>query len=288
MTMAGIFHFTHLWVYLNIMAEMQDKWNAGDPYEYFMGRWSILMAPAFLKWLNIPPQMSWLDVGCGTGALSVAIEKHGAPLKLSCIDPSAEFINTVRKKISPFGTALVGSVEELPFQTESFDSVVSGLALNFFPNTERALSEMKRVSKQNGVVAAYVWDYSDRMEFLRYFWDAACQIDPEAGAYDEGRRFPICRTENLARQFNKAGLTDIETSFIDIETVFTDFDDYWKPFWGGQGPAPGFLLSLSKQSQNALKEKILERIKFEPDGSIKLAARALVVRGFNKPVFNSA
>jgi len=263
------------------MTELKDKWNEGDSYEYFMGRWSALVASEFLKWLNIPSRMDWLDVGCGTGALSEAIEKYAGPKVLSCIDPSEKFIDTVRKRISISGVARVGNVENLPFEDASFESVVSGLALNFFPDIDRALSEMKRVSKQNGVVAAYVWDYSGRMDFLRYFWDAAYQTDPESRVYDEGLRFPICHQENLARHFSKAGFKEVETSFIDIETVFADFEDYWKPFLGGQGPAPGFLLSLSQQSQNNLKEKILDRINYEPDGSIKLTARALVVKGHN-------
>jgi len=261
------------------MSQIRDKWNDGDSYEYFMGRWSSLMAVKFLQWLTISPNKNWLDIGCGTGALSEAIEKYTHPSGLSGIDAAAAFIERAKQRISKYRDFKVGSVEDLPFDDQRFDMVVSGLAFNFFPNIEKALSEIKRVTRPDGLVAAYVWDYAGRMEFLRYFWDAALQLDPATESLDEGVRFPLCNSEELSKVFTKAGLTEVESSFLDIETRFKDFEDYWNPFLGGQGPAPGFLRSLDKESQDQLKERIHERIIFEPDGSFRLIARALVVRG---------
>lgn len=261
------------------MRKIHDEWNDGDPYEYFMGRWSSIIALVFLKWLNIPTNKNWLDVGCGTGALSKAIEQNFQPKSLFCIDPSESFIEKVKQRISINGEFRVCNVENMPFQNESFEIIVSGLALNFFPNLERALSEMKRVSKPNGVIAAYVWDYSDRMDFLRIFWDTANQIDPKSRELDEGLRFPICTSENLIEAFEKARLKEVESVKLDINTVFKNFDDYWNPFLGGQGPAPSYLASLNNELQNKLKNKIKERLQIEAEGSIKLLARALAIRG---------
>jgi len=264
------------------MSEINDKWNDGDPYEYFMGRWSTLMAPVFLKWLNLPSDKNWLDIGCGTGALSEAIEQNSKPRNLSCVDPSESFIEKIKNRISIKGDFRVGNVENLPFDNESFEIIVSGLALNFFPNFESALSEMKRVSKPNGVIAAYVWDYSGRMDFLRYFWEAAFQIDSKSHDLDEGIRFPICNSNKLIEAFQKSELIEIESSVLDIDTVFKNFEDYWNPFLGGQGPAPGYLASLSNELQDDLKNKIHERIDFESDGSIKLLGRAIAIKGMLK------
>ena len=260
------------------MGEVGDKWNDGDTYEYFMGRWSSLMAFRFLGWLNLPANLNWLDIGCGTGALSEAIAQNGMPKKVSGVDLSKAYIEKVKERITTSSDFKVGSVDDLPFSDRSFDVVVSGLALNFFPDLDRALLEMKRVAKPNAVIAAYIWDYSDRMDFLRYFWDAACQLDPKAREYDEGLRFPICNTENLSREFNEAGFRSVEASFLDVETVFSNFEDYWNPFLGGQGPAPGYLLSMESESRDELKKRILERINFEADGSVKLIGRAIVVK----------
>jgi len=261
------------------MTGINDKWNAGDPYEYFMGRWSSLMAIEFLKWLNISSNKNWLDVGCGTGALSEAIEQHFKPKNLTCVDPSENFIEKVKQRISIKGEFIVGSAENLPFGNDSFDIIVSGLALNFFQNLEKALSELKRVSKHNGVIAAYVWDYSDRMDFLRHFWDVAYQIDPKSRELDEGLRFPICNSENLIKAFENANLKDIECSKLDIDTNFKNFDDYWNPFLGGQGPAPSYLASLNSELQKALKSNLKTSLKFESNGSIKLLGRAIAIKG---------
>ena len=242
------------------------------------------MAFKFLQWLNISSDKNWLDVGCGTGALSEAIEKYNNPNSLCGVDASKGYIEKAKQKISKNHDLKVANVENLPFEEQRFDVVVSGLALNFFTNIENALSELKRVTKPKGIIAVYVWDYAERMDLLRYFWDAANKIDSASKDLDEGVRFSICNSENLSKEFIKAGLIEVETSFLDIETIFQDFDDYWNTFFSGQGPAPGFLQSLSKKSQNKLKDKIYDRMNFEPDGSIKLTARAMVGKGIKETI----
>ena len=67
---------------------------------------------------------------------------------------------------------------------------------------------------------------------------------------------------------------------IDIATDFRDFDDFWSPFLGGQGPAAGYAMSLSEERRLALRERIRGRdCPFALDGSIPLVARAWAVRG---------
>lgn len=261
------------------MNEFKDKWNEGDPYEYFMGRWSSLMSVEFLKWLNLPSNLNWLDVGCGTGALSKAIELHNAPKELSGIDPSIGFIEKARFRNFKKAEFQVGNVEDLPFVNESFDVTVSGLVMNFFPDLEIALSELKRVTRHGGIIASYVWDYAGKMEFLRHFWDAASQIDSNSHELDEGNRFRICNSDNLINVFENANLKEVESVKLDIDTVFKDFDDYWNPFLGLQGPAPSYLASLNKGLRQDLKNNIKERLQFESNGSIKLLGRAIAIRG---------
>ncbi len=261
------------------MNKVKDKWNDGDPYEYFMGRWSKLMASEFLSWLNMPSLSSCLEIGCGTGALSEAIYKYSEPKQFCSIDPSEGFINKAKERLQGKGEFIVGNVSELPFENNVFDIIVSGITLNFFPDLEGALAEMKRVSKPKGVIAAYVWDYADRMDFLRLFWDAAYQINPDSHKLDEGIRFPICNTDNLRSAFLEAGLSDIETTYLDINTIFRNFEDYWNPFLGGQGPAPSYLASLNEDLQEKLKNNIHRKLVIKSDGSIKLLARAIAIRG---------
>jgi hypothetical protein len=131
----------------------------------------------------------------------------------------------------------------------------------------------------SGLVAAYLWDYADRMDLMRYFWDAAVALDPAAAEFDEGARFPICRPERLEVLWREAGLVDVSSRAIEVPTIFRDFDDYWSPFLGGQGPAPGYAMSLDDGRRATLRERIRSMLPIDPDGSIRLIARAWAVRG---------
>ncbi|MBF8283654.1 MAG: methyltransferase, partial [Anaerolineales bacterium] len=143
-------------------------------------------------------------------------------------------------------------------------------------------AEMARAAKPESVVAAYVWDYAGKMQMMRHFWNAAAALDPAARDLDEGRRFPICQPEPLRELFQNAGLREVEVRPIDIAADFRDFDDYWSPFLGGQGPAPGYAMSLSDERRAALRERIRAGLPFALDGSIPLVARAWAVRGFRQ------
>ena len=123
-------------------------------------------------------------------------------------------------------------------------SVTSLFALNFFPDAAAAIAEQRSLAAPRGVVSACVWDYAGGMEFLRRFWDAARAVDPAARDLDEAVRFPLCRPEALVDLFRAAGLADVRCEPIEIETEFAGFDDYWRPFLGGTGPAPAYVALL--------------------------------------------
>src|SRR5262249_21360303 len=156
---------------------------------------------------------------------------------------------------------------------------VSGLVLNFVPRPERAVAEMARVVGENGTVAVYVWDYADGMQLIRHFWDAGIALGSAAHQLDEGRRFPICEPAALEALFRDVALCAVESRAIDVPTPFRDFDDYWQPFLGGQGPAPGYAMRLDEPSRAALRDRLRANLPIAADGSIDLTARAWSVRG---------
>jgi SAM-dependent methyltransferase len=257
-----------------------EPWVVGDAYEAYVGRWSRLVAQAFLPWLGVPARAGWLDVGCGTGPLTSAVLALADPSTIVGIDPSEGFLATARTRIAdPRAAFRRGSAESLPFPDGCFDAVVSALALNFVPDPARAVAEFARVTGFRGVAAAYVWDYADGMAMMRHFWDAAAALDPAAAKLDEGSRFPLCRPEALGELWTDAGLHDVTVQAVEVDTVFADFDDYWLPFLGGQGPAPGYVVSLDDERRDALRELLRARLPVGPDGSIRLVARAWAVRG---------
>jgi SAM-dependent methyltransferase len=148
-----------------------EVWAAGDLYEPYVGRWSRKVAAAFCGWLEPEPGRRWLDVGCGTGALTEAIANTVTPARLISVDPSWGFLQHARSRTADRSVSFsAGDALALPLSTGSFDYVVSGLVLNFVADPARALSEMRRVSEAGGTIAAYVWDYAERMQLMRYFW----------------------------------------------------------------------------------------------------------------------
>ena len=258
----------------------KDTWVSGEAYEGYIGRWSRLVAREFLKWLAVPAGGQWLDVGCGTGVLTKTILELAQPLKIKGIDRSEGFITFAKEHVrDPRVEFEVGDAEVLKDVSGMFDAAVSGLVLNFVPRPERALAEMARLTLSNGVVAAYVWDYADRMQLIRHFFDAAIALDPKNVDLDEGRRFPICQPDALRQLFESAGLQNVEVRPIEVPTLFRDFDDYWTPFLAGQGPAPSYAMSLNEEQRLALREHIRANMPFNSDGSISLVARAWAARG---------
>lgn len=257
-----------------------DVWAQGAGYEHYVGRWSRLVAADFLRWIAIPPGKAWLDVGCGTGALTQRILDSCAPAKILGIDSSADFVSHAKAHVTDSRAEFrVGDARALPIDDAAFDVVVSGLVLNFVPDQPKAAAEMRRVSRPGAAVAVYVWDYAGEMQLMRQFWDAAIALNPKARELDEGLRFLVCRPDALRNLFAAAGLRDVETKAIDVPTVFRDFDDYWSPFLGGQGPAPGYCVSLPEADRNALRERLKAALPADRDGKIRLTARAWAVRG---------
>jgi SAM-dependent methyltransferase len=257
---------------------MADVWAQGDAYEPYIGRWSRLVAAEVLRRLARPAGLHWLDVGCGTGAVTAAIVASAGPAEVVGVDPSEGFLAYARRN-SPNATFQVGSATELPFVDGRFDVAVSGLVLNFVPDPAQAAAEMARVTRSGGTVAAYLWDYADGMRLIRMFWDAAIELDPGARALDEAVRFPLCQPEPLRELFLGAGLSDVEVGAVKVPTRFADFDDYWTPFLGGQGPAPGYAMSRPEAQRDALRDRLRAAMPYGPDGSIDLTARAWLAHG---------
>lgn len=257
-----------------------DAWQAGDSYDAYMGRWSRQIAPRFVDWLAAPPQADWFEVGCGTGALSQAILAHGAPRSLAAIDPSEGFVARARAQIvDPRTRFATGDAQRLDEPDASRDVVVSGLVLNFVPDREAALREMKRIARPGGRVGFYVWDYpGGGVAFMRAFWTAAVALDPAASGLTEDKRFPFCTRDGLVELARRAGLPSPEACAIEAPTVFRDFDDYWRPFTLGAGPAPGYCANLDPERRERLRGALERALPRQPDGTIVLSSRAWAVK----------
>ena len=262
------------------LAEVPDHWSAASTYEHFMGRWSRQLAREFVAWLHAPGGAAWLEIGCGTGALTAAICDLASPGSVVACDPSETFIQYARAHIPDERVSFtVAGADSFPDRPNGYDSITSSLALNFFPNPEQAMQRMYAASSTDGQISACVWDYAEGMQFLRYFWDSAAMISPAAAVQDEGSRFPFCQPDELVELFRGAGLADVRCEPLEIATPFESFEDYWRPFLGATGPAPSLVSSLDERTRAQLRHRLEIDLPIQSDGTIPLTARAWAVRG---------
>lgn len=260
--------------------ESRVAFDNASAYERYVGRWSRLVARQFATWLDIPTASTWLDVGAGTGILTRVILEQSAPHNVVGLDLSEQYLEYARQVITDERVDWrVGDASEITWGAPAFDVAVAGLVLNFVPAPEDVVRGMKEAIRQEGLVAAYVWDYGDRMQMMRQFWDAAAAIDPAARAFDAGAQFAICKPDNLRSLFATTDLTEIEVIPIDIQTRFSDFDDFWLPFLGAQGSVSKYLRSLNDDQRHAIQQQLLQQLPINPDNSIHLSARAWAIKG---------
>jgi len=212
--------------------------------------------------------------------LTASILARNHPRSVVAIDPSESFRDHARASVRDARVRFAaGTAAATGLEDAAVDIVVSGLVLNFTPDVGEALAEARRVVSPGGIVAGYVWDYAEGMQFMRRFWDAAGSLDPEARALDEGARFPLAAPMPLSEAFRDAGLAAVDAQPIDVPTVFADFDDLWTPFLGGTGSAPTYVASLALSAREDLRDRFRESVVPAPDGTIRLVARAWAVRG---------
>jgi SAM-dependent methyltransferase len=221
----------------------------------------------------------WVDVGCGTGAVTETILSRAQPASVVGVDPSDAFVGFARERVKdPRASFAIGDGAALPLPDDAADIAVSGLVLNFVPDPVAMLAEMRRVTRAAGTVAIYVWDYAGGMQIMRHFWDTAIEQDEAVRDKAESLQFAICAPDPLREAFAAAGMADATVEAIDIPTVFRDFDDYWQPFLMATAPAPRHAMSLSDEDREDLRNRLQKRLPTAPDGSIHLTARAWAAR----------
>ncbi|WP_102126812.1 class I SAM-dependent methyltransferase [Deinococcus planocerae] len=259
-----------------------DLWGVAEAYEGYMGRWSRGIAPLFTAWLAPEPGRNWVDLGCGTGALSACVSHTCRPGSLLGLDTSEGFLAYAAGQV-PGAAFRVGDAADTHLPSGGFDYAVSGLVLNFVPDPARALREMARLVRPGGRVALYVWDYAGQMQIMRHFFDAARPIDPGSVAFDDGVRAPVCRPGPLRAALTGAGLEDVEVTALDLPAAFDSFEAYWAPFLGGTGSAPKYCASLDPQVRERIRQAVRAALPTGPDGEILLAVRAWAAKGTVRP-----
>lgn len=245
---------------------------AADAYDQFMGRYSLRLATQMADLAEVQTGHRALDVGCGPGALTAELVRRLGPEAVSAVDPSEPFVAAARAR-NPGVKVLRASAEELPFPDGTFDAVLAQLVVHFMSDPVAGLAEMARVTARGGVVAACVWDHAGGQGPLGLFWQAARAMDP--GVTDESQ-LAGAREGHLGELFQTAGLQEVQETSLSADLEHATFDEWWKPFTRGVGPAGAYVASLDADRQAALRERCRALI---PAAPFTITARAWAARG---------
>ena len=245
---------------------------AAESYDHFMGRYSVQLSAQLADLAGVQAGQRVLDVGCGPGALTaVLVERVGAE-NVAAVDPSEPFVAAARER-NPGADVRLAPAEELPFADDEFDAALAQLVVHFMSDAVAGIREMARVTKPGGAVAASVWDLAGERAPISPFWAGARKLRPTA--QDEAGRAGA-RQGHLAAIFEEAGLREIEVAEHSATVEHESFDDWWRPYTLGVGPAGAYATSLSEDELEQLRE---ECSRILPEAPFSLTATAWAVRG---------
>jgi SAM-dependent methyltransferase len=257
--------------------------NNAEVYQQHMGRWSQRLAIIFTDFAAVERPNSILDVGCGTGSLTLTLSKHFPGAKITGIDFSKAYVDFARTQTADDRIKFEqGDAAALPYSDQEFDCALSLLVLNFVPEAEKAAREMARVTKRDGVVAAAVWDFRGGVPYQRMLVDTAAALDPDNAQAVRVKIFstPLTGPGELAATWKKIGLREITQTSLTIRMEFQSFADYWEPFLGGQGITGAYVKGLSGEKRSLIERHVrLAYLCGDQDGPRSFASTAWAVRG---------
>jgi SAM-dependent methyltransferase len=256
--------------------------HSAGGYERLMGRWSKKLAPMFIDFAGIAANERILDVGCGNGSLTFALPKAAEVAEVVAVDYSSVFVDEVtRVNTDPRIVVRQADATALPFDDASFDRSLALLVLHFVPDATKAISEMRRVVRPGGIVAAAVWDHLGGMPAMRLILDTAAMIDLDARVLRQRYCFqPMMAPNEMRDAFVAEGLADVEQTSLLIRMDFQSFDDYWRPFTEGEGPFGKYITDLEASLRVKLGVAVREAYEAgRPDGPRSFVSVAWACRG---------
>lgn len=256
--------------------------ESADGYERLMGRWSRKLAPMLVDFAGLADGERVLDVGCGTGSLAFTLAETPGLQEIAAVDYSPVFVEAATRRNTDLRVTIrQADACALPFEDNRFDRAMSLLVLHFVPEAGKAVSEMRRVVRPGGVVAAAVWDHYGGMSGMRMMWDTVAMLDENALAMRRRYCFqPMMRPGEMKESFIAQGLAEVEETSLLIRMEYLSFEDYWDPIAAGEGPLGKYVAGLDPARRNAVDAAVRAAYEAgEPNGPRSFASVAWACRG---------
>lgn len=221
---------------------------------------SVRYFPVFGQWLvetaDIPEGARGLDVACGRGAVlfpaTERVERNGHVIGIDLADGMArETQAEIQRRRLKQAEARQMDAENLTFPDSSFDFVLCGFALQFFPHLEQALSEFKRVLKPGGCIAVTTWGGDDER------WNWYDDLREAYGAVVKLGSQSLDTPGEIQRWFSQAGFGEIQIHTKEIDMVYRDEEEWWNVEWSISARAG--LEKLSPEDLEHFKAEVFEK-----------------------------
>jgi len=264
------------------MSNSLPPFLATDPevYEHFMGRWSARLAEPFLDFAGVRSGCRVLDVGCGTGTISLASAKRGA--KTIGLDMSEPYLDGARRLRSHTYVAYEhGDACHLQYSDNSFDACVSALAIDVILEVNLVAAEMRRVTRSGGVVACCTFDFWGGNSVLDLVLDTGAVLDKSIQTLRaQIKSRPIVRAGGQANLWHQVGLVEVLEVPIVLNFDYPNFEDYWSSFSTGPTRIAQRLTALPSSMRTEIEQHVRAGyLAGLPDGARSFAVVVRAVRG---------
>jgi SAM-dependent methyltransferase len=175
------------------------------------------------------PRQAVLDVGCGTGATTVALAKRLGSAAVVGVDLSQPMLEHARLRAQREGSAatfVCGDAEVHPFEPASFDLIVSRFGVMFFDDTVGAFGNLRRAARADAELFAIAWRSASENPFMTAAERAAAPLLPALPARDPDGpgQFRFADANGVVRTLEQSGWTEIELRPLDVECSFPAAD----------------------------------------------------------------
>ncbi|MDX5584550.1 MAG: methyltransferase domain-containing protein [Aureibaculum sp.] len=214
-----------------------------------------------LNQLELNEPINLLDIGCGSGIFSDFAQLKG--ISTTGIDACEKLIKHAKQR-NPDVHFLEGDMEALPFNNSSFDVVCGFNSFQYAGNIKNAITEAKRVLKDNGKIVVMIWGNKEDCEVASYVKAVGSLLPPPPpGA---GGPFALSENQLLERLLEEAGFRIVDN--YDVDSVWEYPDN--QTALNGLGSSGPITKVIEHTSPEEVQKTILNAIKpyVQPDGTV--------------------